>query len=785
MPAELNQIDTPSCALMVVKQQSQVVQTHAPRGMRTSRTLRCTRPARAVNGRPINPSFDNICNAYVAANFIEVGEEPDFLPRLKAAELAEFKAPYATDEERRALDGSLPPRRCAAILLLPGTVGDTESGRNALDAFALFATGRGCARSAAVTRALRCAALADADATLLLKEIRKAPGHIEHGTLGDAAKLAVRWLANDSVRSEVFDLHAATLHHALVSIQDALLRAQERFGAPVPDFASLSRRPEATDDPDANFHALQSETYDHFFALQEVERNTRDAQYDLVFPSDECYLRVIPRPRDTPDIFSELNSPHAAHGILLCDRKAAPEVRGMISGHESLPYPDPRMDHLGLHVVVTNVRQLRLLDAVTLFGAGGSPGAPLGKDGTSIGSFVTRAVPYAQIGWPEMVYPCLEKCIHPAHQKYVAPCRSVFQRTATMADRILRGDDAKAAAPAAAPAVSALDALDPAEIDPDDPNARSDAWLATALCTQLDSRRATLGDLRYHVGHSGAFAQFVQEAALRFGTATPLPAALEKMAALLRRDSERDAEESASVDLWKRVAAGAFAVGVKVAAPTPVPKKSRLQLQRVLDLLGLTAYKRWDADRDVLHGNLQALLVARSFAVPPEDVQELAASAAAAAKTWPDAFVRVAALYLPVVAPVFVLSEKKHVTAVLGVGEGGATDNLTFGEGIDLALATKLAFFQCHDGSIHVCRATTDEDRKRQALHAEKKALAAAEKRKREEDEAAETGETEMAEATGAAGQGARRRTVPLEMPRKPKNHMERWRTEAKRNRAE
>ena len=84
-----------------------------------------------------------------------------------------------------------------------------------------------------------------------------------------------------------------------------------------------------------------------------------------------------------------------------------------------------------------------------------------------------------------------------------------------------------------------------------------------------------------------------------------------------------------------------------------------------------------------------------------------------------------------------------------------------------------------------MCRATTDEDRRRQALQAEKKALAAAEKRKREEDEAAETGETEVAEATGAAGQGARRRTVPIEMPRKPKNHLERWRTDAKRNRAE
>ena len=778
MPAQLNKLDTPSCALAVVRQQSAVVQTHAPRGIRPARALRCTRPARAVNGRPINPSFDHICNAYVAANFVEVGEDPEFLTKLKAAELAEFKAPYATDEERRALDGSLPPRRCAAILLLPGEVGESELGRCALDAFAIFAAGKGCARNAAITRALRCAALADADAALLLKDIRTAPGHAEDATPDDGPKLAVRWLEHDAVRSELYVLHAATVRSALVSIQDVLLNAQARHGAPVPDFASLSRRPEATDDSDADFYSLQAEVYEHFFALQEKEHNLRDAQYDLVFPCDECYLRVIPRPRETPDVFAELNSPHAAHGILLCDRKAVREVCGMLAGNESLPYPDPKMAHLGLHVVVTNVRQLRLLDAVTLYGTGGEPGAPLGQDGTSVGSFVTRAVPYAQIGWPEMVYPCLEECIHPVHQKYVAPCRTVFQRTAAMAERILRGDDAKRSAPP--PPSNALDALDPEELDPDDAKARSDAWLATALCTQLESRRATLGDLRYHVGHSGAFAEFVKEAALRFGTATPLPAALEKTAAVLRRDEERDAEESETVALWKRVAAGAFSVAAKVAAPTPVPRGSRLHAQRIVEMLGMTVRKRWEADRDALHSNLQALLDARSLAVPPEDVQELAASAAAAAKTWPDAFLRMAALYLPLMVPVFVLNERRYVTAVVGVGNGAATNDVTFGEAVDLALASKLAFFQCDDGSMDVCGCRTKEEERRRLAKLKEKALSDAATRTREEEKAAETGETEVAEEPPKS----RRRVVHVEMPRKPKNHLEKWRAEARRSRS-
>ena len=119
-----------------------------------------------------------------------------------------------TDEERRALDGSLPPRRCAAILLLPGEVGESELGRCALDAFAIFAAGKGCARNAAITRALRCAALADADAALLLKDIRAAPGHAEDATPDDGPKLAVRWLEHDAVRSEVYVLHAATVRSA-------------------------------------------------------------------------------------------------------------------------------------------------------------------------------------------------------------------------------------------------------------------------------------------------------------------------------------------------------------------------------------------------------------------------------------------------------------------------------------------------------------------------------------------------------------------------------------------
>ena len=105
---------------------------------------------------------------------------------------------------------------------------------------------------------------------------------------------------------------------------------------------------------------------------------------------------------------------------------------------------------------------------------------------------------------------------------------------------------------------------------------------------------------------------------------------------------------------------------------------------------------------------------------------------------------------------------------------------MTFGEAIDLALASKLAFFQCDDGSMDVCGCRTKDEERRRLAKLKEKALSDAAARTREEEKAAETGETEVAEEPPKS----RRRVVHVEMPRKPKNHLEKWRAEARRSRS-
>ena len=109
MPRALLPIHHPVGGVATMQQKVYRGQTFLPRGMVNAGSIQCTRPARDRSGKVLNPVYQAQLDAYLAARFVEVAEDHDFLRRLLAAEALEFRA---ADRFTGGdfLDGTLPPR---------------------------------------------------------------------------------------------------------------------------------------------------------------------------------------------------------------------------------------------------------------------------------------------------------------------------------------------------------------------------------------------------------------------------------------------------------------------------------------------------------------------------------------------------------------------------------------------------------------------------------------------------------------------------------------------------
>ena len=759
MPPVLDAIQAPAGAFATVVQQSEMTSAFLPRGMHMRRSAACHRPARKQNA-PRCPAFEAVANGFLAARFVEVGEDPEFQRRLLKAEDAELRSHSQTKPSE---DDSLPPRPCSVILLLPGMAATSLMGRLALDAFGHFASGCGCIDPTPVASVMRCAALAGVDADLFLKKCGK--------DNSDDSCLAVRWLLNDALHTCFFSLQGSSQEDFLLSIQNALFVAFKQHCAPVHDLAFLKRTEDLKD-----FEYLQALVHEDFYRLQAVHLHHPEPHVKLTVPAEK-FVRIIRRPQQIDDVNGLLLQPSAYHGLVLCSSApgVAEEVDRLMSFGTSLPMP-AGMEGLGIHIVSAEVESFPLRQCVTLFGASGSAGAPLNSPGTWIWRFVTRVVPYCPFGNDFLVQPCHESSLAPGEEGLMRANLDFFQRAANVAECLLVGKP-----PPREPMLqrrssssellrSKRRSLD-ANSEEDDEESMASDFLTAALCLGLPSRRMTLGDLGRQLSYCAELTDFFREATLRFGIETPLPAAFAKAADVLSREAERCEEESAEVDRWKRIANGALAVQ---STGSEVASRWRTTQPALLQLLNFGEGRTFEATVQNVISEVNALVGAAEVSAP---MTELAHTLATSAKTAGEAFLFVSAICFAEPVAVFVLDAKRMVSTAYIVGRGHR-GSARLGDAIEAAQHAGRAFLMGTDHTIVEC---LPRKKRKKA----KAAPAAAEVAPDNASDATVATVVAAPAATTADGdpgpstaplQTTKRKTIPIDMPRAPKINLKKWR---------
>ena len=690
MPRDLPPIPQPNSAVGMEQQRCQQKAAFLPRGMTPLRTVPCPRPRRNPANEPVYPAFQEVLDGYLAARFVEVAEDATFLDRWKAAELAEFRAAEALEPESTFKDGTLLPRRCSAVLLLPGTTSATEGGRHALNAFAHLASGKGCEAPTPAASVVRCAALADVDADLFLRGLKH--------EMTDGVGLAVRWLQGDAVATRVYNVGRCVFHEAQARIKDILFEAKHVEKAPVDEIVFASRSLEGESD----FQTLQAELHRAFFALQETEVNR--VQQDARLVPCNVFVRLIQRPRDETLVESTLAHRHAIHGMLLCDAKGRGVVEKLTSGDERLPLCEHGLDECGIHIVGVHAEAFRLGGLVTLFAARGKPGASLYSDnpGTWMWRFEVMAVPYTlpfSRDW--LVQPCTPAGTNAGHPALQAAQTHLLNRAAQFATRLLSGAPAPAPAPSPSPPPCLLEAADADAAAAATPT----GWLTSALCLGLQSSRTTLGDLSRHlrgVSHFREFEALVHEATLRFGTDTSLPDAFARTTKVLKAEAHRSEEASSQLQMWQRVATGAKEVCVRAASPAPVRK---VAVSKVLSFLDFCAETVWKGSARILE-EMKALVGAETL---PVAIQQMAESYAARNETTVKLLVNVVSCYVEQPTPILVLDRRARVNLASCAGRAG-TYHIGMGDVFDLAVEARRLFLVDHKGGVVFCRPMTEEE---------------------------------------------------------------------------
>ena len=754
MPRALLPIHHPVGGVATMQQKVYRGQTFLPRGMLSSGSIQCTRPARDRSGKVLNPVYQAQLDAYLATRFVEVAEDHDFLRRLLAAEALEFRAAIRfTGGE--FLDGTLPPRACAVILLLPEAQTASEAGRHALNAFANLASGKGCVDPRPTATVLRFAALADVDVDLFFKE---AEG-IDPSTSKTGISLAVRWLKEDTITTRVYDVGLHSFYEARDRIQNILFTAKHTDGAPVDDLAFASR----SRDLETDFQELQAEFSRDFFALQETKVNNVDASLDLM--PVEAFIRLIQRVPDA-HLQHALTDQFAIHGTLLCKQSGLQELERVLASDAPLPLCENGFDQLGVHIVAVQAMETPLGRDATLYAATTRAGHSLNRGGSWVWRFETMALPYDENfsrNW--YVQPCDNESCQAGQSELRAAQTNFLQRAWNLARKIAEGQQAAPAAAASAAPPATAEA-------PDDDEQTPAGWLMSALCLGLNSPRATLGDLGRHlsgVDHFDDFKAFVDEASLRFGTETSLPEAFAQTTAVLQLEATRVEETSAEVQLWQRLASGAKEVVVRASSPATV---TPIAVENILEFLAFQADRPWKGTERIVR-RLKDMVGSTEI---PAEMQRRAEECVDSCDSVVELLVWVGSWYLRECTPILVLDRKNRVVRATSAG-GDGTFQISIGNVYDLAKKAERLFLVDATGAVAPCRPRTAEEK------AERKA------RRKEREKAAGAVAAAATATTAAAGAGAgaggpsdaaaptaapttepvqRRKTIPVDMPKAP-----------------
>ena len=714
-PPNLPPVDQPIGARATLYQKMTKQMTFMPWGMDSKTPIACPRPVRSKEGKALNQAFQQMLDGYISANFVEVGTNSEFLGKWKRAEQAELCAAAGFPRGGSMRDQTLPPRAVSVVLALSDKAIKLGSAREALNAFAWFATGRGC-DVARPTQYLRCAAVAGLEADLLV--------HGERTDPLNGPALAIRWWNGEKVKMHIVELPSGTKADLVVAIQAALFNANNIGGTgPVIDRSVTASR---SVDANATFETLQADVHKDFYALQYTEKIALREGANLVKPT-HCFVRVAERLEHGAPSHKTLTAPMAWHGVLMCEAGRCTDVERILSSGQALPEFIPAFGDLNVHIAGAYADVIPMKESVSLFAFSGTPGQSINGEGTRLWRFATEVAAYADYNPRYVVMPCSHASTCLREGPFQHAQQEFFRMATSLAERTLnRSTAARPTPPWATRSESSDNGRDGdalAEEDTSDSDDTSGAASSEALrrkrkrheeecyraamCTDLGCKRMTLGDVQYQISGMPDFHALVVELGRKLGLGMQIGEALQWATHTLQKEDTRREEESVHVKRLKRVAEGAAGIGVRLATSAPIPS---VPLGRVLTVFGFQIKQRAKGADEVVETLRQIAGVDKIAPGMDSKAQELVAEA----KTPLHMVVGVACVFLPTATPIFLVDGKGMLTSVTLAGNGWAGS--TFGDGtpvnigsaIDKAHEAKLALVVQND-TIAVCRPLDEE----------------------------------------------------------------------------
>jgi len=714
-PPNLPPVDQPIGARATLYQKMTKQMTFMPWGMDSKTPIACPRPVRSKEGKALNQPFQQMLDGYISANFVEVGTDSEFLGKWKVAEEAELWAAVGFPRGGIFRDQTLPPRAVSVVLALPDKAIKFGSAREALNAFAWFATGRGC-DVARPTQYLRCGAVAGLAADLLV--------HGERTDPLNGPALAIRWWNGEKVKMHIVELPSGTKADLIVAIQAALFNANNIGGTgPVIDSSVTASR---SVDANATFETLQADVHKDFYALQYTEKIALREGAKLVKPT-HCFVRVAERLEQGDPSIKTLTAPMAWHGVLMCEAGRRTDVERILSSGHPLPEFNPAFGDLNVHIAGAYTDVIPMKENVSLFAFSGTPGQSINGEGTRLWRFATEVAAYADYNPRYVVMPCSHTSTCVREGPFQNSQQEFFKMATSLAERILNPSTAVTPTPPWATRGESSDngrdgdALAEEDASDSDDTSGAASWEAlrrkrkrheeecyrAAMCTKLGCKRITLGDVQHQVTGMPDFHAFIVELGRRFGLGMQIGEGLQLATRALQKEETRREEESVYVKRLKRIADGAAGIGVRLATSAPIPS---VPLGRVLTDFGFEIKQKVKGDDDVVETLKQ---IAGADKIAP-GMDSKAQQLVAEAKTTLDMVIGVACVFLPMATPIFLVGGKGVLKSVTLAGNGWAGS--TFGDGtpvnigsaIDKAHEAKLALVVLHE-TVWICRPLDEE----------------------------------------------------------------------------
>ena len=569
-----------------------------------------------------------LLDAYHACHGLSTLRHDWELDSLIERERVELKHAYAG---RAPVDGSLPPRRLALVVLaLPPLVPSTLAG--VLDAAAFLAgVPHPALDNACLASEARVSFLAGATAVRWKREYKAA-------IVGDALpksgsyQVAVLWGGTgggtggeDGGGDGFVSLSAALAPLAAgktaFSTAEAIrLAAAETCAAHAvvapgalcacldPSSSLADPKPEEEDAPptlaeaaDGAYLRLRVSAANEFFGLLFPPAVFRPSAHvcglestRAVFEFNDVFVRVVPKKLAPTDdlavsgllVHAQSRAHDAAEYCREAMRREQQEQRGAVC-YGIGPPQTPRERQIGLHVLSAYTERVDLGDRVTTYGLLSAPGERLHTaHGSSAFRIVNALLSVEELVETAFVLPCSRQSCYPVAESLRQPLFSLLGDAVKDFAPHFHADGPETPGPSAWARVVYEDARPP--------SSEADAFVLTGFGLGFDSRSSRVGDASADLASRQApegTRLFFQQLCLRYGNACPVAEALRRAAEDLEasdrtaREKERIIEELREEVCLARGAEAELTEEVRLgAAPAPLTRPQRAGLLRAFGL---------------------------------------------------------------------------------------------------------------------------------------------------------------------------------------------------------